>query len=938
MINASHVAAEPAALHVEPETLLVPYWATMVETPVAVDVGAHVGDYAAVMREANFEVVCFEPNPAIYARLNQRFGGDPGVRAHKLAVSSQARVLPIHLARVEDGAGQGRERDALFSALSVHPTYEGFQFVDTTTVVAWPLGKLADARIVPSQIGLLKIDTEGHDVEVMKGLGELRPEIVVSEFWNKDFVFNRGQTPNDIGNYVPVMQALGYEKSITLFRLPADGTIGYSIERDKTPSGSWGNIVFFRDRKHYEATISILSELFSLGSTTRTATRDRAQEKEDVMLGRFTDRYAAVRGRLRATARKVVRRLKAQPVWPAVADTGGSVLRPANRAVIDLLVVPNEIASTHGTGILAKRLIEGRSNVLAMRSATSYGVRTEAELVGDLVLPNQQMDRQEITEQVVRWLRTYDVGSIVCIPYFQSDLLMALAAKAATGAPLAIYLMDDNCLHHDGISATVMSEALSRADAVFAISPELRAAYEGRFLRKIWVMPPLVASSLIRRTPAPAADAAAREAVVLGNIWSQDWLDQLTRTLGGSGWKATWFTANADASWLKLDRSRLSAAGLTVEDTPPVPQLVERLTKAPFVIVPSGSGEEGGAAGAIAKLSLPSRMPFVVAASGTPLLVLGSESTGAARFVRRLGIGAVASYETAAFAKVAEELASPTSQVEIRARAAGAAPLFDVKGAFDHIVTVARQGGYDSDPRHEKAFQPLPGEFAFYVEPPPPPHVYRGFAEVYMSLTRLRDVGYDPAFVMDIGASTGIWSFYVHDVFPRAKFVLADPMFSRYPQKNLKDGFILEEAAVSDKPGKLTFKVAKDLYNSSILSVSSVSTEQESVEVDVVTVDGLVKKHGISGRGVLKIDVQYAEHLVLDGAREALANHADFVILELTMTREHPEAKTFVEMLNLMDALGFRPFDDVGGWRSPRTGFLEQKDFVFCRKDLDLGV
>jgi hypothetical protein len=58
-------------------------------------------------------------------------------------------------------------------------------------------------------------------------------------------------------------------------------------------------------------------------------------------------------------------------------------------------------------------------------------------------------------------------------------------------------------------------------------------------------------------------------------------------------------------------------------------------------------------------------------------------------------------------------------------------------------------------------------------------------------------------------------------------------------------------------------------------------------------------------------------------------------VLELTL-RPPPQGKSFNEMLALTDELGFVPFDDVGGWRSPRNGALEQKDFVFVRKDFAL--
>jgi hypothetical protein len=84
----------------------------------------------------------------------------------------------------------------------------------------------------------------------------------------------------------------------------------------------------------------------------------------------------------------------------------------------------------------------------------------------------------------------------------------------------------------------------------------------------------------------------------------------------------------------------------------------------------------------------------------------------------------------------------------------------------------------------------------------------------------------------------------------------------------------------------------------------------------------------------MKVDVQFAEHLVVRGALRTLNDHIDIVILELTLARVHDDAKTMIEMCNWMDELGFRLFDLVGGWRVPTTGELEQIDAVFVRKGL----
>lgn len=90
----------------------------------------------------------------------------------------------------------------------------------------------------------------------------------------------------------------------------------------------------------------------------------------------------------------------------------------------------------------------------------------------------------------------------------------------------------------------------------------------------------------------------------------------------------------------------------------------------------------------------------------------------------------------------------------------------------------------------------------------------------------------------------------------------------------------------------------------------------------------------LKGRGILKIDVQYAEHLALAGAKRALAESVDVVVLELTLRPPLKTAKSLLELVSDMDEMGFVYFDDVGEWRNPQSGNLEQKDILFVRRSL----
>jgi Methyltransferase FkbM domain len=91
--------------------------------------------------------------------------------------------------------------------------------------------------------------------------------------------------------------------------------------------------------------------------------------------------------------------------------------------------------------------------------------------------------------------------------------------------------------------------------------------------------------------------------------------------------------------------------------------------------------------------------------------------------------------------------------------------------------------------------------------------------------------------------------------------------------------------------------------------------------------------HGISGRGILRIDASGAEHLVLEGAARFLSQ-IDVVVIWVSLAGCGAAARSFSGMLVLMENLGFRYFDDAGNWRSPVDGTLLRKEAVFLRSGL----
>jgi FkbM family methyltransferase len=120
--------------------------------------------------------------------------------------------------------------------------------------------------------------------------------------------------------------------------------------------------------------------------------------------------------------------------------------------------------------------------------------------------------------------------------------------------------------------------------------------------------------------------------------------------------------------------------------------------------------------------------------------------------------------------------------------------------------------------------------------------------------------------VLDVGASLGL-----HTCFPAKKLesgvvvaVEPNPNNVEVLRKNIslngKNNVILKKCALSNSEGKIT-----------VASKSSSSTSEESkIQVDSVVGDSLLSRMEISVPNIVKIDVEGAEGLVIDGLRNAL--------------------------------------------------------------------
>jgi FkbM family methyltransferase len=230
----------------DPEFLLMAYLYSFVPSRFAIDVGADEGRLSELLLQTGYRVFAFEPCPPIVEKLKAKLGANPEITIFDCALGSEESILPLHLATDEKANPVGDE--SLYSTFKPHFVREGVVFSARVDVRVRTLSSLVANGDLPKDISLVKIDTEGFDLEVIRGLGETRPPIVVTEFWGDEFVFVRHEKnhrPTSSKEIILEMRARRYWWNLIVFRIEGEYAIRFTANLPNAPQRAWGNILFF---------------------------------------------------------------------------------------------------------------------------------------------------------------------------------------------------------------------------------------------------------------------------------------------------------------------------------------------------------------------------------------------------------------------------------------------------------------------------------------------------------------------------------------------------------------------------------------------------------------------------------------------------------------------------------------------------------------------
>jgi FkbM family methyltransferase len=214
---------------------------------------------------------------------------------------------------------------------------------------------------------------------------------------------------------------------------------------------------------------------------------------------------------------------------------------------------------------------------------------------------------------------------------------------------------------------------------------------------------------------------------------------------------------------------------------------------------------------------------------------------------------------------------------------------------------------------------------------------------MFDKLYKLKQNGYEPDIVFDIGAYHGHWTSDMLNIYNNAKYYLFEAI--DYPELNrnhnnnnkIKKFNVVLNEKITDvdwyemkNTGDSMFREKTYFFNNcNILKRQSIDLDTLSKKEDLINPEKDKKIF-------IKIDCQGAEIPILKGATGILQN-TDFVLLEIPLFGQYNEGvPNFLEHVQYMDSIGFAAYDIVDNHYM--NNFNMQVDFLFINKKHHFNV
>jgi len=200
--------------------------------------------------------------------------------------------------------------------------------------------------------------------------------------------------------------------------------------------------------------------------------------------------------------------------------------------------------------------------------------------------------------------------------------------------------------------------------------------------------------------------------------------------------------------------------------------------------------------------------------------------------------------------------------------------------------------------------------------------------------------------IFDVGAYVGGIALKYNKLFPKSKIFCFEPFpdsFSTLEKNTVSfNNIICINKGLSAQEGTSKFQTNTSAPTNSIFKAHKSSEvvwgeglleALGTVEVEMTTLDNFVTAHAIEKIDILKMDVQGAEFMVLNGAKKTLEKGiVDMIYTEIIMLPTYEGQIPFEETVKLIRSFGFELFN-LYNYSLTNKGQLRQVDAIFIKSN-----
>lgn len=210
---------------------------------------------------------------------------------------------------------------------------------------------------------------------------------------------------------------------------------------------------------------------------------------------------------------------------------------------------------------------------------------------------------------------------------------------------------------------------------------------------------------------------------------------------------------------------------------------------------------------------------------------------------------------------------------------------------------------------------------------------------MFDKISILKQKGYVPDTILDIGAFHGNWTTSMKQIYHDSKYHLFEAIdYSELTKFSNDANVTVHNVILNDKVAEVDWYQMKNTGDSMFKERTYHFANCEQMKRRSIDLNTLVSQHNIlqeSKNILIKIDCQGAEIPILKGSTSILEK-TDFIILELPLFGQYNEGvPTFLEHIEFMNSIGFIPYDMLENHYI--RGFNLQVDMLFINKHHDFN-